>query len=75
MPIEEIKVRKQLFDRRVNGLLADEILEAIAAAETGGEVVLTLDQAIAVGQMAATIRLAITIGNSIGEMLEEQSLR
>ncbi len=48
MPTEEITIRKESFGSRINGLLAGEILEAIAAVETGIEVVLTLDQAIAV---------------------------
>ena len=73
MAIREIRLRKRSFDSRINGVLADEILEAIAAAETDGDVVLTLNQAIAVAQVAATIRLANVVNNQMGEMLDRQS--
>ena len=71
MSIGEIRIRKELFDDRLNGFLAGEILEAIAVAETDREVVLTLDQAIALAQVSATIRVAHSISNSIEAVLQE----
>ena len=71
MPIDEIRVRKELFAGPTVGLLLDKIMEAIAASETDREVVLTLDQAIAVAQVAATVRVANAITNSTARILDQ----
>lgn len=73
MPNEQIKIGKGHFvNSELAGLLTDDILKAIAAAETGNEVVLTVDQAIAVAQVAATLRVANAISNAMNAMLDEQ---
>ena len=71
MSIGDITIRKDLFDDRLNGFLTSEILEAIAVAETDREVVLTLDQAIAVAQVSATIRVAHAVSNGMDAILQE----